>query len=113
MNLQLKTNEIFIHPENGIEFNTLFGGMKNMNFSVKDWSLNFKIEFYVSETLMNEGKKEVYSQTFSIRNDGEIENELFMVLLQAPSGSTIRDVIENAVYNYVINQEGFTIFEII
>ena len=55
MNIQLKAGFTFEHPDNHATVSELFGGLKNLNMSVDDWTLNFKLKFFVSEELMQEG----------------------------------------------------------
>lgn len=112
MNIQLKADKIFIHPETGQTLTQLFGGMKNMNISIENMSLNFQVKFYASKELMLEGKKEIFKTTFSVL-DTEDSNDLTAMLSLPPDGTYIKEVIEKAIYNYIVTLDEYLDFEII
>ena len=114
MNLQLKSGEIFEHPETGQEYTALFGGMKNFNLSVDDESINLKIDFFASKEKMNEGRSPIFSKTFSFRNDNpQNPGEYTRVQMIQTSGSYIGIELEKAVYNTVLEDDVFKNFELV
>lgn len=119
MNIQLKEGKTFTHPKTDSVFTQLFGGMKNLNVSIQDWTLNFNIKLYVSQEKMGQGKGPVFEKTFSVNNYDEhgeldlMDGEFTQMLMSAPDGETIKDVIEKALYTYVLTDPEFIDFEIV
>ena len=113
MNIKLKEGKTFVHPETGQELTALFGGMKNLNISIENASLNFQVKFFASQELMLAGKKEIFKTTFSIIDEEEGEKNLTAMLSLPPIGSYIKEVIEKAIYDYIIALEDYSDFEVV
>lgn len=119
MNFTLKTGESFTNEATGQEYNSIIGGLKDLNFNIRSGSMSnvstlkvdvvFKIRFFASIDLMQAGKEEIFSNQIYLDTDKVLTSG---ILQDDPElGFKIN---EKSIYDYLLSTVAeYSVFEIV